>query len=184
MLVFWAVQNGCPWGHLTLQNAVRAGNLPLLRSARSRGCPWNFGDAGALAECQHFEALRWAVDTGCELFAETLEDACRGGSLEIVQWLRSAGCPWVRGHWVPPPPSPCTRNLEEAASGGHVSVIAWLRGHGCPWSVAAGLRATEKGHLEALQWMHAEGCPLSRLECLQIARDQGHEAIAEWIESL
>ena len=46
--------------------------------------------------------------------------ACRGGSLEIIKWLRSKGCPWD-------PDSDYA-----ACQGGHLETLMWLRSEGCP----------------------------------------------------
>ncbi len=46
----------------------------------------------------------------------------RGGHLEMLQWLRSQGCPWDK--------RTCA---HAAAGGGHLEVLQWLRSEGYPW---------------------------------------------------
>jgi hypothetical protein len=45
-----------------------------------------------------------------------------GGNLELLQWARANGCPWVK------------LTCAEAALGGNIEVLQWLRANGCPWS--------------------------------------------------
>ena len=45
--------------------------------------------------------------------------AARGGNLELVQWLRGAGCPW-------------DNTCLWAVNHGHVEVLRWARENGCP----------------------------------------------------
>jgi len=46
--------------------------------------------------------------------------AATGGQLEVLQWLRTNGCPWNAD------------TCSVAATGGHLEVLQWLRANGCP----------------------------------------------------
>ena len=50
-----------------------------------------------------------------------MEEAARGGNLELVRWLRGEGCPWD------------ALTCYAAVDQGHVEVLRWLRENGCPW---------------------------------------------------
>ena len=63
--------------------------------------------------------------------------AARGGNLELVQWLRGAGCPW---DW---------QTCEAAVQFGDVEVLRWARENGCPWrTVHRDRAAAELGYTD------------------------------------
>ena len=51
-----------------------------------------------------------------------MRNAAGSGNLELVRWLRGAGCPWDHNtcHW--------------AVEKGRVETLRWAREHGCPWT--------------------------------------------------
>merc|ERR1719331_2788212 len=80
--------------------------------------------------------------------AEVFYNACAGGNLEALKWLRSEGCPWDEG------------TFAAAAERGHLEVVKWLRSEGCPRiDREACAVAAEHGHLEVVKWLRSEGCP-------------------------
>ena len=74
-------------------------------------------------------------------------EACKGGHLERLKWLRGEGCTWDDG------------TSSWAAQSGHLEALKWLRSEGCPWNVYTCSSAAEGGHLEVLKWLRSEGCP-------------------------
>ena len=58
--------------------------------------------------------------------------AARGGNLQLVQWLRSNGCPWGQD------------TCYEAVNEGHVEVLRWARENGCPWRTVDRKKAADK----------------------------------------
>ena len=65
------------------------------------------------------------------------------GNLEVLQWVRAEGCPWV------------AETCQVAAQDGHLETLRWARANGCPWTAwtrdmaAAGLGYTDDlGNLE------------------------------------
>ena len=97
------------------------------------------------AEYGHMELVRWLIqeqgfpmgDMGDR--RKLMGMAARGGNLELVQWLRGAGCPWDR--WT----------CSLAVYGGRVEVLRWVRENGAPW--LAGTRdwaAVELGYTDDL----------------------------------
>jgi hypothetical protein len=73
--------------------------------------------------------------------------AAESGGLEILQWLRNAGCPWD------------TFTCMAAARGGKLEILQWLRIQGCPWDDFTCKEAVEQGNVELLQWAIDHGCP-------------------------
>ena len=79
---------------------------------------------------------RWSV--------EAVEQAAKGGHLEVVQWLRQNGCPWD------------SRTCFCAAAGGHLEILKWARSQDppCPWS-RRDCRdgAFQSGHQHIIDWI-------------------------------
>ena len=90
--------------------------------------------------------------------------AAEGGHLEVLQLLRTDGCPWSK------------HTCEYAAKGGHLEVLQWARANGCPWNRCTCSAAAEGGHLELLQWARANGCPWNRN-----TRKYASGSVMEWV---
>ena len=88
-------------------------------------------------------------------------EAAGSGHLEILQWVRSNGCPWDG--------SVCSY----AASHDHLEVLKWTSHHGCPWSRYTCQFAAGAGHWNILQWAREHGCPWDESVCNDAA-SQGH----------
>jgi hypothetical protein len=94
----------------------------------------------------------------------------RGGRLEVLQWLRGAGCPWGAGL------------CASAAYFGHVHILTWARGEGCPCDERTCETAAGRGHIELLAWARGAGCPWNRERCRKQAYASMHYAVVEWID--
>ena len=124
------------------------------------------------------EILRYLMEEkGCELNQrERRVDELAGkvGSIEILEYLRERGYKF-RGE-------ACTC----AASGGHLEALKWLRGLDppCYWSRYTTDRAASEGHLEVLKWLRDQDppCPWEKTQCKDLASDNGHQHIVEWID--
>lgn len=89
----------------------------------------------------------------------------------IRRWARENGCPWN------------TNTCTEAADAGHLDILQWVWAHGCPWDRNVCTFAARSGRLASLQWARENGCPWDRTFCLNIAKKNGHSAVAVWIET-
>jgi hypothetical protein len=76
---------------------------------------------------------------------ETCAYAADKGHLEVLQWLRSEGCPWDE------------RTCMFAATGGHLETLQWARAHGCPWNDELLHFAVVHGHTHVIQWAQRNG---------------------------
>ena len=65
---------------------------------------------------------------------------------DVLQWLRSEGCPWD------------SNTCYKAAEKGHLSVLQWARSEGCPWNLDVYYAAAEDGHISVMQWARNNGC--------------------------
>lgn len=146
------------------QTSVRLGASSLLGKVAwvvydpsfERAASHHGGIACLAAQMGNFKGLKMAVrvhkiglqsrDSSLRLMRYTAEK----GNLEVMQWLRSRGCPWDE--------SACSA----AAGNGHLEMLQWLREHKCPWDSQTTLAAAKGGHLGVIQWATAKGCLLHR----------------------
>ena len=109
---------------------------------------------------------RWSV--------EAVEQAAKGGHLEVVQWLRQNGCPWS------------SRTCYRVAERGHLDILKWARSQGppCPWDLWTCTWAAKEGHLDVLKWARSQDppCPWDRDNCREKALVNGHPHIVDWID--
>jgi hypothetical protein len=73
------------------------------------------------------------------------------GHLELLQWLRSQGCPWD------------DRTCSYAALNGHLNEARAIPG----WDSYTSSRSASRGHLNVLQCAKSQGCPCDRKMFLQ-----------------
>ena len=64
--------------------------------------------------------------------AEACMRAAQNGRLEVLQWLRTNGCPWN------------AETCNAAARDGQLETLRWGRENGCPWNAATRDRAAEE----------------------------------------
>lgn len=111
------------------------------------------GDSGHATVKTHF------TDRVCS-------SAARGGHLEVLQWLRSIGCPWD------------SYTCSSAANGGHLDVLTWARENGCPWNASTLCRAH---HFELFKWAMVHECPRSE-QAYYMAAQKGYLDILKWVD--
>ena len=98
--------------------------------------------------------------------------AASSGNLNLVQWLRSEGCPWDG------------ETYSFAARSGHLDLMKWLHANGCPWTTSVSVlenadygepgpptvceNAAKGGHVATLRWAMQNGCPYDAEYCAWI----------------
>ncbi len=129
---------------------------------------------------------------------DTSEKACmlaaKNGHLEVLKYLRSAGCPWDKwvcnyaakhGHlevikYAMSAGCPCDIwTCSYAAKHGHLEVLKYVRSSGYPCDVCVCIDAARNGHLEVLKYARKSGCPWDSRVCAYAARN-GHLEILRW----
>ena len=126
----------------------------------------------------HLEALKFlrGLDPPCPWDEETCTKAAKGGHLEVLKWARAQEppCPWDK------------MTCSEAAERGHLEVLKWLLDQDppCPWDKMTCSEAAYGGHLEVLKWLRDQDppCPWEKTQCKDLASDNGHQHIVEWID--
>ena len=97
------------------------------------------GRGGQLETLQWLKTLKGFELDRYDLYTSILSNACKGGHMDIIRWLKSEGCPM---------------NYEAcsgAAKGGQVEVLRWLKSEGCTWDSSTFSSAADGGHLEVLR---------------------------------
>eukprot|EP00904_Undaria_pinnatifida_P012434 jgi/Undpi1/8320/HiC_scaffold_25.g10789.m1 len=97
--------------------------------------------------------------------------AATGGHLETLEWALAQGCPC--GLYT------CTFS---AALGGNLGMLKWARKNGHAWDRFVCYYAARGGHLEMLEWATERGCPLDKVTCGDVAAENGHREIEQWIQ--
>ena len=161
----WLRSKGKVFGQYCVADAAGRGHLEAIkemRRSKARG-------TGESARARWSEAA--------------VEQAAKGGHLEVVQWLRQNGCPWN------------STTCYLAAKGGHLDVFKWLRDQDppCPWNEGTCTDAAWGGHRNVLEWLRDQDppCPLDIGECAGAAWElisdgmtgRGDD-ILQWIEEL
>jgi len=93
------------------------------------------------------------------------------GDLATLKWLWEQGCPM-----------PYWRDVVRlAAQNGHKAVVSWAYAQGHPTGRLA-ILAASRGDLQILQCLEAAECLWDPKTCQKVARWNGHEGVADWIE--
>jgi Ankyrin repeats (3 copies) len=129
----------------------------------------------AAARGGHLNLIKWMVTTepfsGRIHYDSMMYSAAAGGSIEVMQWLRTEHDVELDALLV-----------QMAAKCNHLAAIQYLRDEGCPWDASAcsaaaedpsrhPMEVTTHSSCETLQWLHENGCPWEvkdvRLEAAQ-----------------
>jgi hypothetical protein len=183
----YLIDAGCPTSG-ACREAEDAGNYNMIRWLLERGVVWTprlsmaiGGLYGHTATCT-VELLQWIMQQpGVKLEARALHAAAEAGLLDVCQFLRAQGCPWVDPEERYPPNA-----LDAAALNGHAAVARWLHESGAPvreWPFPC-YHAAESGSIETMRYLLSIGLPVSA-DTLSVmlaaagARDQ--LAAAQWL---
>lgn len=137
-------------------------------------CPWAMNDA---AEAGNIDLFQYIFDAFCSS-SYTERDfspcyyAAKGGSLDMLQYLRSKGFPWDEDI------------CNVAAQKGHFSIVKWALQNGCPFSgyvYADVIKSKSSNTLEMMNWLYDRGYPIDRK--LDHDRSPAHLMVKYAIES-
>jgi hypothetical protein len=118
------------------------------------------------------DLLRWLKEHGTAFTAETCEGAAAGAHIHVLQYLRDEGCEW--GEYICCP----------AASNGHLSTLQWLRERGCPWSADyISICAASSGSTEMLIYLKQQGCVFNA-NTMRSAAVEGHLPVYSHLDTL
>jgi len=119
------LRRGNEWTGGTFRDAADKAALEMLQWMRRDGCPDPFPGLTTITAAKHNrrDVLEWLLrDHGHDyrLDAEVAQAAAQGGHLELLQWLRSRGCPWD------------FRAVQFAAYPKNLHVLRWMAANGAP----------------------------------------------------
>ena len=162
------------FGSSILSSAGWGGNVAMLKWLREESAP-NSGK-GYLDDIiirGHWDALIWAHQDGWSWGEEKKDDkgkteywsnsammkAVIFQGLDVLQWLRSIGCPWD------------SEAYNNAAAFAPLETMVWMRKNGCPWNEPSDFGLDTYGwvygddhsafgdSLNKESWLHDMGCP-------------------------
>lgn len=166
-----------------LETVGEAGQFEMLKWLYCRWAPRAQHDKGRILRgCAlggRLDIVKWLTEEFAwyRPSALTFSAAAASGSLELLEYLSSKGCPRDE--------TACSM----AAERGHLHVLKWLRGSNpCQWDERACQRAVEGGQFEVLKWLrsysiHASTggpCPWGESTCASAA-EAGRLDILEWV---
>jgi hypothetical protein len=139
------------------------------------------------------QLLRWATDHAhcpypLSKGTDTLvQFAASHGAVDVMQFARSAGCPWDRKTLCKPKTpwlqSINSETMTSAAAAGHTAFMEVAHELGCPWGHSPLYSACRNGHLAFCKRAHELGCPIDEWAS-QGAAENGHAEILHWLSEV
>lgn len=153
---------------IVLIDALKVGNLDLVKWLRKQGCAWDCDAFKASAEYGNIENMKWLKEQGCLWNPDTFAYAAKYGNLDIMKWLKEQECPWN------------TKTFFYSSEYGDLDNMKWLREQGCPWNTNVFWMAARCGNLENMKWLREQGCPWD-LDTFRAAVGNGNEQNIKWL---
>ena len=129
---------------------------------------WNSYLCKKAAENGHLEVLKWLRGAGCNWDSHTCAYAALNGHVEILKWAYKNGCPLGKN----------TGYI--AASGGNLDILKWAIENGCKWHPNIFVNAAYNGHVEILQWAKDDMGRMSCRDICNIAARNGQLEVLQW----
>jgi Ankyrin repeats (3 copies) len=147
-LMAWLLQQ--PGMHLNeevITLAVFRGRMAMCQYLHAQQCPWGDSAPCQAAKDGHIDILRWLIDNGCPLDAQSMgQSAAEGGSVEVLSYLQQQG--------LLTSAALLTVMLDLAAVFGKLDAAKWLRAQGAQWPEEFRYYLSA----EVMTWAIAEGC--------------------------
>jgi hypothetical protein len=141
---------GCALPRNITVYAARGGGVRVMQWLSERGCVLTTKTQFNAAKYRRISVLNYLHGAGCPMDdgGRACKIAAWNGSLQVLQWLRSHGCPWV--------PLDVT---EAAAHSGNVQMMAWLQQQpGVVFTAAAMSAAARANRQEMCEFLHSQDC--------------------------
>lgn len=194
--------SGCSWdGRKVAYSAAYNGRIDCLKYTKEQGTTFDEQTLECACEsnldctkyvCEQVDRTtlsEWLTCSKCETSART-------GSLEILKFLRSIGCPWDEtttsgavkfGHldclkYACENGCPITSSaVNEAAGWGYVDIVQYLRECGCSWNEHTCYAAAGCSSPECLMYLHEHGCPWYSDYIMNLAARWGRPASVRYL---
>jgi hypothetical protein len=114
-----------PLGSARVHRAAgKVADCNTLTAAHELGMLWTLEIKRSMVKHNRLPELQWLhTEQGCQLPADVNVYAAKSGSIDMLKWLKEAGCVFDEDP------------MRSAAEHGHV--VPYLRTEGCPWHVQA-----------------------------------------------
>jgi hypothetical protein len=151
--------------------AGRHAGIDALAAAHELGLPFSAAVMRGAASSRCLSKLQWLhIEQQCPFPGEITMIAARAGDVEMLRWLKSAGCCFDK--WT---------SLRGAQSGNNLNVLQFLHAEGCPWHPNVCGAAGEAGDLEQLKWLFSHGATVDNSTAMIAARG-GAVPVLEWLQ--
>ena len=77
-----------------MNEAARAGDLPMMIALQAAGCAFDATSCAAAASGGHVECLQWLRQQNCPWDTRTCKGAAGSGHLDCMQYAHEKECPW------------------------------------------------------------------------------------------
>ena len=104
---------------------------------------------------------------------DCIDEACRHGQLEVLEWWRSSGLPLQYTEAA----------LENASARGHLHILGWWKHSGLPLKVGRVMDlASKSGHVDVLEWWRSQSGIEVKYDngTLEHASRAGRVQVLEW----
>eukprot|EP00953_Heterococcus_sp_UTEX-ZZ885_P012570 7207-Heterococcus_DN1.PRE.2 len=146
-------------------------DVDTLEAAHDLGLPFSAHVMRGAASSRCLSKLQWLhIEQQCPFPGEITLIAARAGDVEMLRWLKSAGCCFDK--WT---------SLRGAQSGNNLNVLQFLHAEGCPWHPNVCGAAGEAGDLEQLNWLFSHGATVDNSTAMIAARG-GAVPVLEWLQ--
>ena len=145
-VVEYCLQNGCPIGNsdicrFAMHDKDHDQALRMLKLLRKFSVPWSAETCRLAATNGNFEALKWAVSTGCNWDRQQCANyAALYGNIEVLKWMKIHGCQWD------------IETGKSAARQGHLETLQFLRSQGCPCNESTFLEAISSKKFDIVEY--------------------------------
>ena len=119
----------------------------------------------------HIEVMKYLLEKGAKLNAESIQKALDVGQLEMLKWILGNGLSWEN------------TSITTAAGQGYLKTVKWALENGCKYDSKASLKAVENGHLRVLEYFLAKGYELHK-NCFEEALEKGHLNIIQCLSKI
>lgn len=119
----WAYANNYGFDNYDIcGDAVRGGQLDILKWLRQRNCPWDYDVCLGAASRGYIDIIKWAHENGCPCSTYTYICAIENNQLDILKWL------YENGYEIPE--NSYDYNMHKlAADTGNPDMIEWVSEH-------------------------------------------------------
>jgi hypothetical protein len=159
------------WSRPWISVAASTADVPTLSVANEQGMHWSDLVLRALAKSGRLTELMWVhIEQQRSLPGDITNDAAEGGSVDMLAWLYSRGCPLT------------LHTVVRAAAAGKLQAVKYLHDEGCDCTREACAAAAENGHLAVLQFLRRYGVTWDADDIADTAAGNNDLPLLQWMQ--